>query len=131
MNPDRLFAFSGAVSGLLSVALGAFGAHGLRQRLAPEMLAVFETGVRYQVYHALGLFAVAWAISRWAGTGGEGGPQMAWAGWLFIAGTVIFCGSLYAMALTGARWLGAITPLGGICFIAGWACLAWGLVAAR
>lgn len=131
MSPDRLFAFSGAVSGLLSVALGAFGAHGLRQRLAPEMLAVFETGVRYQVYHALGLFAVAWAISWWGGAGGAGGAQLTWAGWLFIAGTVIFCGSLYVMALTGTRWLGAITPLGGICFIAGWACLAWGLVASR
>ncbi len=125
MSPDRLFAFAGAISGLMSVALGAFGAHGLRQRVIPEMLAVFETGVRYQVYHALGLFAVAWAISRW------GGPQMTWAGWLFIAGTVIFSGSLYALALTETRWLGAITPVGGVCFLAGWVCLAWGLVAAR
>lgn len=125
MSPDRLFAFVGAISGLLSVAFGAFGAHGLRQRVSPEMLAVFETAVRYQVYHALGLFIVAWAISRW------GTAQMTWAGWLFIAGTVIFSGSLYAMALTDTRWLGAITPVGGVCFLAGWVCLAWGLAAGQ
>jgi uncharacterized membrane protein YgdD (TMEM256/DUF423 family) len=125
MSPERLFGFLGALSGLLSVALGAFGAHGLRQRIVPEMLAVFETGVRYQVYHALGLFAIAWAIGRWGST------QFTWAGWLFVAGTVVFSGSLYTLALTGTRWIGAITPVGGVCFLAGWVCLAWGIVTGR
>jgi uncharacterized membrane protein YgdD (TMEM256/DUF423 family) len=126
MNPERLFAAAGAISGLIAVALGAFGAHGLRQRLSPEMLAVFETGVRYQVYHALALFAVAWAVSRWTSS-----PQAAWAGWLFIAGTVIFSGSLYILATSGVRWLGAITPVGGICFLAGWLSLVWAALGER
>ncbi len=125
MSPDRLFAAAGAVSGFLAVALGAFGAHGLRQRLSPEMLAVFETGIRYQVYHALALFAVAWAASRWPS------PQATWAGWLFIVGTVVFSGSLYVLATSGTRWLGAVTPVGGICFLAGWFSLAWSIVAQR
>ena len=125
MSPDRLFAAAGAVSGFLAVALGAFGAHGLRQRLSPEMLAVFETGVRYQVYHALALFAVAWAASRWASL------QATWAGWLFIVGTVVFSGSLYVLATSGTRWLGAVTPVGGICLLAGWFSLAWAIVAQR
>lgn len=119
---DRLFFSLGAGSAFIAVAAGAFGAHGLRARITPELLAVFETGARYQMYHALGLVAVAWAASRWPGAL----PQ--WAGGLFVTGTVLFSGSLYAMALTGARWLGAITPLGGIAFLAGWACL---LLAAR
>ncbi len=126
MSPERLFAGAGAVSGLIAVALGAFGAHGLRQRLSADMLAVFETGVRYQVYHALALFAVAWAVSRWTSS-----PQAIWAGWLFIAGTVIFSGSLYILATSGVRWLGAITPVGGICFLAGWLSLAWAALAER
>ncbi len=125
MSPDRLFAVAGAVSGFLAVALGAFGAHGLRQRLSPEMLAVFETGIRYQVYHALALFAVAWAASRWPS------PQATWAGWLFIIGTVVFSGSLYVLATSGTRWLGAVTPVGGIGFLAGWFSLAWAIVAQR
>jgi uncharacterized membrane protein YgdD (TMEM256/DUF423 family) len=123
MSLERVFAVVGAVSGFLSVAAGAFGAHALRQRLTPDLLAVFETGVRYQVYHALALFAVAWAASRWSA------PQIAWAGWLLITGTVLFSGSLYALALTGSRWLGAITPIGGVCFLAGWISLAWGIAA--
>jgi uncharacterized membrane protein YgdD (TMEM256/DUF423 family) len=108
----------GALSALISVAAGAFGAHALRERLAPDMLAVFETGARYQMYHALALLAVAGAVGRWPG------PATA-AGWLFVAGTVLFSGSLYLLALTGHRWLGAITPLGGLAFIAGWAALVW------
>ncbi len=114
---DRLFFSLGALSALISVAAGAFGAHALRERLAPELLAVFETGARYQMYHALGLLAVAWASSRWPG------PLTVWAGWLFVIGTVLFSGSLYLLGLSGARWLGAITPLGGVAFLAGWACL--------
>src|SRR4030095_1224542 len=110
---DRLFFVAAALSALIAVAAGAFAAHGLRQQLAPEQLAVFETAARYQMYHALGLLAVGWAATRWPG------PLAGWAGWLFVAGTLIFSGSLYALALTGLRWLGAITPAGGLCFLGG------------
>ncbi len=115
---DRLFFSLGAGSAFVAVAGGAFGAHALRARLSPELLAAFETGARYQMYHALGLLAVAWAASRWPGALAQA------AGWLFLAGTVLFSGSLYALALSGVRWLGAITPLGGAAFLAGWICLA-------
>lgn len=115
---DRVFFALGAVSGFISVAAGAFGAHALRSRLTPEYLAVFETAARYQMYHALALLAVAWAIPRGSGSTAQ------WAGWLFVVGTVLFSGSLYALALSGIRWLGAITPLGGVAFLAGWLCLA-------
>jgi uncharacterized membrane protein YgdD (TMEM256/DUF423 family) len=83
------------------------------------MLAVFETGVRYQIYHAFALLAVAWAYAKWPGT------ATAAAGWCFVAGTLVFSGSLYLLSLTGTRWLGAITPLGGVAFLAGWLCLLW------
>ncbi|MBI3825893.1 MAG: DUF423 domain-containing protein [Candidatus Rokubacteria bacterium] len=116
---DRTFVTLGALSAAIAVALGAFGAHGLRARLGAEMLSVFETGVRYQMYHALALIAVGWAAARWPGA------TMSAAGWLFAAGTVVFSGSLYLIALTGQRWLGAITPLGGLALIAGWLTLAW------
>ncbi|HEY9506184.1 MAG TPA: DUF423 domain-containing protein [Gemmatimonadales bacterium] len=119
---DRLFFALGSVSALVAVAAGAFGAHGLRARLTPDLLAVFETGARYQMYHALALLAVGWALTRWPG------PWPVRAGWLFVAGTVLFSGSLYVLALTGARWLGAITPLGGVAFLAGWTCLLLGLL---
>ncbi len=115
---DRLFFGIGALSALVSVAAGAFGAHALRARLTPEYLAVFEAAARYQMYHALGLLAIAWAITRWPGA------LPVWAGWLFVAGTVLFSGSLYILALTGTRWWGAVTPLGGVAFLAGWICLA-------
>jgi uncharacterized membrane protein YgdD (TMEM256/DUF423 family) len=115
---DRAFFMLGAISGLIGVAAGAFGAHALRGRLSPDLLAVFETAARYQMYHALGLLAVAWAVTRWPGS------TAPWAGWLFVIGTVLFSGSLYALALTGVRWLGAVTPLGGTAFLAGWLCLA-------
>lgn len=118
MSADRLFAILGAGSAFVAVAAGAFGAHALRARLSPDLLAVFETGARYQMYHALGLLAVAWAVTRWPS------PWPPRAGWLFLAGTVLFSGSLYALALSGIRWLGAITPLGGLAFLAGWLCLA-------
>lgn len=116
---ERLFFAIGSLSGALAVALGAFGAHGLRARLTADLLTTFETGVRYQMYHALALVVVAWAIARWPGANL---PVVA--GWLFIAGTLLFSFSLYALSLTGLRWLGAITPLGGVAFIAGWLCLA-------
>jgi uncharacterized membrane protein YgdD (TMEM256/DUF423 family) len=108
------------VAGFVGVALGAFGAHALKTRLAPEMLAVFETGVRYQMYHVFALVAAAWAWARWPAR------AFAVAGALFVAGIVIFSGSLYLLAFTGVRALGAITPLGGLAFLAGWLCLAWG-----
>ena len=117
---ERTFAILGALSGFVGVAAGAFGAHGLRQRVSPDMLAVFETGARYQMYHAVALLAVAWAGTRWPG------PAMHFAGWAFVAGTLLFSGSLYLLSLTGARWLGAITPVGGVAFLAGWLGLAWG-----
>jgi uncharacterized membrane protein YgdD (TMEM256/DUF423 family) len=113
-----MFFTLGSLSGLIAVAAGAFGAHSLRDRLSTDLLPVFETGVRYQMYHALALLFAAWATSRWPG------PLTAMAGWLFVAGTLIFSGSLYALSLSGLRWLGAITPLGGVAFIAGWLCLA-------
>ena len=115
---DRTFLFLGSIMGFLGVALGAFGAHGLKSRVSSEMLAVFETGVRYHMYHALALLAVGWAVSR-----NPIGVLNA-AGILFVAGIVLFSGSLYLMSLTGARWLGAITPLGGLAFLVGWIWLA-------
>ncbi len=116
---DRVFFVIGALLAFLGVAAGAFGAHSLRDRLSPDMLAIFETGVRYQMYHALALLAVALAQMRWPGT------LAMVSGWLFVLGVLIFSGSLYLLSLTGVRWLGAITPLGGVAFLAGWLCLAW------
>lgn len=115
---DRTFLLLGALGGFLAVALGAFGAHALRARLAPDMLTVFETGVRYQMYHSLALLLVAAMIPH------LGGWLVRTAGWLFTAGIVIFSGSLYLLATTGVTILGAITPIGGLAFLAGWACLA-------
>lgn len=115
---------TGSVLCGLGVILGAFGAHGLRARLSPEMLVVFETGVRYHLIHALGLLAVAWAASRWPGS------YVSIAGYLFVAGIFIFSGSLYVLAITGMRWLGAITPIGGVCLIVGWGLLAVGVLRA-
>jgi uncharacterized membrane protein YgdD (TMEM256/DUF423 family) len=123
VSPDRLFLALGALSGAIAVTLGAFGAHALRSRLAPELAATFEVGVRYQAYHALALLAVAWALTRWPNTG-----ALRLAGWCFVGGAAVFSGSLYLLALTGARWLGAITPLGGAAFIAGWLLLAWAAI---
>jgi uncharacterized membrane protein YgdD (TMEM256/DUF423 family) len=119
---DRLLYIAAAVSGFLGVALGAFAAHGLKAVLTPNLLAAFETGVRYQMYHAFALFAAAWGFSRWQSR------TFSIAGVLFVSGIVIFSGSLYLLAFTGLRWLGAITPLGGLAFLAGWLCLAWGAV---
>src|SRR6266567_4931019 len=114
---DRTFVFVAAVAGFVGVALGAFGAHGLRGRLSPDMLAVFETGVRYHMYHALAVVLIALIMGRMDG----------WlihaAGWAFTIGILLFSGSLYALALTGVTTLGAITPLGGVAFLIGWACL--------
>ena len=118
---DRLFFTLGSLSAFIAVALGAFGAHALKTRLDADMLAVFENGVRYQMTHALALLAVGWACTRWRG------PMVQASGWLFVAGTLLFSGSLYLLSLSGIRWLGAITPLGGLACLAGWLCLAWGV----
>jgi len=109
----------GGILGFLGVALGAFGAHALRSRLSPEMLAVFETGVRYQMYHTFAVLIVAAAIGHIGNA-----RLLVAAGWLFFTGVVLFSGSLYALALTGVATLGAITPIGGLLFLIGWACLA-------
>lgn len=116
---ERIFFALGSVLAFLGVAAGAFGAHGLRGRVTEDLLVIFETAARYHVYHALALLAVAWAADRWPG------PATTAAGWLFLVGVVLFSGSLYLMTFTGQRWLGAITPLGGAAFLAGWAALAW------
>jgi uncharacterized membrane protein YgdD (TMEM256/DUF423 family) len=115
---DRTIFALGCVCALAGVAAGAFGAHALRAQLAPEMLAVFETGVRYQLLHALALLAAAWAATRWPGR------LVNAAALLFVTGIVLFSGSLMLLATTGLRALGMITPLGGVAFIAGWGCLA-------
>ena len=111
---DKHFVLAGAVAGLIAVAFGAFGAHGLRGRLSPDMLAVFETGVRYHMYHALALLLTAALAPRFPG------KAIVAAGWLFAAGIVLFSGSLYLLAVTGVAVLGAITPIGGVAFLAGW-----------
>ncbi|MBI4011652.1 MAG: DUF423 domain-containing protein [Candidatus Rokubacteria bacterium] len=116
---DRLFLALGSVSGFLAVALGAFGAHLLRDRIAPELVHTFETAQRQHVLHVVALLAVAWASTRWPG------PATTAAGWLFVAGTLLFSGSLYLLAITGQRWLGAITPFGGLALLLGWLVLAW------
>ena len=113
----RLAATIGALLGATSVILGAFGAHALRAHLEPRDLETFETAVRYQMYHAIALFGAAWLLSRQT-------PYAAPAAWAFIAGVAIFSGSLYLLVATGQRWLGAVTPVGGLAFIAGWILLA-------
>lgn len=113
-----LFLLIGALSGFIAVGLGAFAAHGLRDRLEPALLAAFQTGVQYQMYHALVLIGLAALLKNFS--------AQAWlqaSGWLFVAGIVLFSGSLYGLALGGPRWLGPITPLGGLMFLLGWLAL--------
>ncbi len=121
LGMDRTFMFVGALMGFVGVGLGAFGAHALKGQLEPDMLAVFETGVRYQMYHALALLVTAALMAR-----GKGRSVLV-AGWSFIAGILLFSGSLYALALTGVTGLGVITPVGGVAFLIGWAALAAGV----
>ncbi len=115
----KLFLVLGSVNAMLAVMLGAFGAHGLKKMLTPDLLAVFVTGVQYHFYHALGLLAVGLIAIHLPGS-----IQLKLSGWLMVAGIIVFSGSLYLLALTGIRWLGAITPIGGVCFILAWAMLA-------
>jgi len=117
----RAFALAGSLSALIAVAAGAFGAHALRARLAEDLLVVFETAARYQMYHAFALLFVAWATTQWPST------TLFVAGCLFLGGTMLFSGSLYLLALTGTRWWGAVTPVGGLCLLSGWLALAVGL----
>jgi uncharacterized membrane protein YgdD (TMEM256/DUF423 family) len=119
---DRRVFGAGTILTGLGVAFGAFGAHGLKASLSATLLQTFETGVRYQMYHGLGLLALAWAISRWPER------RLAPAAWLLLAGTLVFSGSLYVLVLTGVRWFGAVTPFGGVMLIAGWALAAWRLL---
>ena len=117
MRVNKTFLFVGALFAFLAVALGAFGAHALRSRISPEMLAVFETGVRYQMYHALALLLVGLMM------GPMGGWLIHTAGWAFVVGIVLFSGSLYLLAITGTTLFGAIAPIGGVAFLVGWGCL--------
>ena len=121
---DRVFITIGALSGFMAVALGAFGAHSLRDRLTPDMLQVFQTGVTYQMYHALALVGVGILLGRFSV---DGSPWLTAGGWLFLAGSILFSGSLYALSVTNTTWLGAITPLGGVAFLLGWLALAIGI----
>ena len=118
---DRTFAVTGALVALVGVALGAFGAHALASRLEPRDLTIFETGVRYQMYHSFALLALAWAVTRWPG------GALTLAGAAFVVGILIFSGSLYLLVLTDTRWLGAVTPVGGLALLVGWAAMAWGV----
>ena len=119
MNPvAKLFLSIGSVSGALAVMLGAFGAHGLKVKLTAEMMAVYKTAVEYQFYHTLALLAVGILALH------NQPKSLTASGWLFTAGILVFSGSLYALSMSGIKWLGAITPIGGLCFIAGWVLLA-------
>lgn len=112
----RLFLGAGGTLAFLAVALGAFGAHALKGRIPPEMLAVWRTASEYHFYHALGLLAVGLAAAKQPDS-----RLLRWSGWTMLAGIVLFSGSLYALALTGERWLGSITPVGGTAFLVAWA----------
>jgi len=116
---EAIFFVIGGFSGALAVALGAFGAHALKNRLGQERLETFETGVRYQMYHALALLFAAFAVGHWPAS-----SLPVYAGWLFVAGSLLFSGSLYLLVLSQKRGWGAVTPFGGVAFIAGWVCLA-------
>lgn len=111
---QKLFLMAGSIAMTLAVALGAFGAHGLKKILSEEMLTIFETGVRYHFYHALGLLIIGLAARHLSTS------LLSWSGWLMVAGIIIFSGSLYILSISGIRWLGAITPIGGLCYIAAW-----------
>ncbi|MGG1662014.1 DUF423 domain-containing protein [Brevibacillus sp. NRS-1366] len=115
----KLFLMLGSISGFLSVALGAFGAHALKEKLDDYSLGIFHTGVTYQTTHALALVLVALLLKWYPDSSG-----LVWAGWCFVAGTLVFSGSLYTLAMTGIKVLGAITPIGGVLFLVGWALLA-------
>jgi uncharacterized membrane protein YgdD (TMEM256/DUF423 family) len=126
MTTTKLFLFMGSISSFMAVALGAFGAHGLRGKISPEMLATYQTGVLYHFYHSLGLFVVAFAASYLPDSN-----LVRWSGWMMALGIVLFSGSIYALSTTGTLSLGVITPFGGTAFLAGWILLAVAALSAR
>jgi uncharacterized membrane protein YgdD (TMEM256/DUF423 family) len=111
----KVFIIWGSINAFLSVALGAFGAHWLQTRLTVDMLEIFRTGIRYHILHALGLILIG-ILGFWM----QKPALLQWAGWLILAGIVLFSGTLYMLSISGIRWFGAVTPFGGICFLAGW-----------
>jgi uncharacterized membrane protein YgdD (TMEM256/DUF423 family) len=119
-SAQRFLALGSILAGL-GVAAGAFGAHALKEILDPPMLQVFETATRYVMYHAFGLCIVSWAIDRYPE------QRLEKSGWLFLIGILLFSGSLYVVSLAGIRWMGAVTPIGGLAFMTGWLLLAWGV----
>ncbi len=126
MNPTaKIFLTLGALAGLIGVAFGAFGAHALKAKLSPELMVTWQTALQHQFWHALGLLLVGVLVFHWPAS-----DLLKWSGWLMLAGIVLFSGSLYLLALTGARWLGPITPIGGLAWIAAWAVLAVGVMRA-
>lgn len=118
---DRIFVVAAATLGLFGVAAGAFGAHALREIMSPRDLEIFETAVRYQLIHAVALLGVAAAWARWPDMSGS----LVLSGWAMIVGVTVFSGSLYILVLSGVRWMGAITPIGGVALLVGWAMLGW------
>jgi uncharacterized membrane protein YgdD (TMEM256/DUF423 family) len=116
----RLCVIAGAIALAIGVVMGAFGAHAIKGRIGAESLAIYDTAVKYHFWHALGLLGVGILMAQWPGA-----QLLAWSAWLLIAGVILFSGSLYALALTGAAWLGAVTPIGGVTLIAAWLVLAW------
>ncbi|MCB1665882.1 MAG: DUF423 domain-containing protein [Pseudomonadales bacterium] len=122
---NHLFLVLAGINGFIAVSLGAFAAHGLKNALSPDLLATFQTGVQYHMYHALALLGVGVLSLHFPNQ-----ALLKTSGYLFMAGIVLFSGSLYVLALSGIRWLGAITPLGGVAFLAGWALLAWSMLRA-
>lgn len=118
---ERVFFVLGALSAFIGVAAGAFGTHSLKSRMSAEMLSVFEVGVRYQMYHAFALIVAALLQAK------QPSSVVTTSGWFFVFGTIFFSGSLYLLSVSGVRWFGVITPLGGLAFLAGWVCMAWGV----
>lgn len=118
---SRTFLVLGAINAFLCVGLGAFGAHGLKKTISADMLTVYQTGVQYHFYHALGLIAIGLVLLHFPGS-----RPIAWSGWLMLTGIVLFSTSLYVLSLTGMRGLGMITPFGGVAFLCAWALLAYG-----
>lgn len=119
---QKTFFVIGAVLAFIAVGAGAFGTHGLKHKLSAEMLDIFEVGVKYQMYHALAIILVALSFNLFANA------MMAWSGWIFLGGTILFSGSLYILALTGIKAWGAVTPIGGLLFLIGWALYAISII---
>lgn len=121
----KFFAVSGALAALLAVVLGAFAAHGLKSQLSAQLITTFQTGVQYQMYHALGILLVVLLYKH------DPSALLLWSASFMLAGIILFSGSLYALSLTGVRWFGPITPIGGLSFILGWGCLLVAFVRAQ